>query len=585
MREAESSSQEGIITMRSTLATALVAGLAVGLAVVAVPAAGPAVAVAAPAPGTHAGVLSGPLHQHAAARGKFVGAAVDTNELGDAPYLSAVRTEFGQLTPANAMKWDAIQPSRGQYSFGRADQIMSLAQTNGQSVRGHTLVWHSQTPSWVQNLDAASLRTAMVDHITTVMGRYRGRIAYWDVVNEAFNEDGTLRNSFWLQRLGSGYIAEAFRAARAADPTARLYINDYNTDGIGAKSDGMYNLVRQLQQQGVPIDGVGFQAHLAVQYGFPNQMRQNLQRFADLGLDVSITELDVRMQLPVTAAKTTTQNNYYRDATNACLGVTRCVGITLWGYSDKYSWIPSAFPGEGSAHLSDANLVRKPAYTAMHDALAGGQPPTDTTPPTQPGTPTASGVTSTGATLAWTASTDTGGSGLAGYVVYREQGTTDPVLAQPTTNGATLTGLTPATTYQVYVRARDGAGNLSTPSATVSVTTLPGSGPGGTCRVTYSAGNWGGSNGFTGTVTIANTGTTSVDGWTLRFSFPAGQRLTEGWSATWSQPAGSAAVSATNLSWNATIAPGGSVQIGFNATHTGSNPAPTAFTLNNTTCG
>lgn len=574
--------------MRSTLVAALVGGLIlpIGLATPAPTPTPASVSASASAQRADAGpgIQSGPLHQHAAARGKFAGTAVDTNELGDAPYLAGVRTEFGQLTPANAMKWDAIQPSRGQYSFGRADQIMALAETNGQSVRGHTLVWHSQAPSWVQNLDTASLRTAMVDHITTVMGRYRGRIAYWDVVNEAFNEDGTLRNSFWLQRLGSGYIAEAFRAARAADPTARLYINDYNTDGIGAKSDGMYNLVRSLQQQGVPIDGVGFQAHLAVQYGFPSTMRQNLQRFADLGLDVSITELDVRMQLPATAAKTTTQNNYYRDATNACLGVTRCVGVTVWGWSDKYSWIPNTFPGEGSAHLTDNALVRKAAYTAMHDALAGGTPPVDTTPPTQPGTPVASAVTSTGATLAWAASTDAGGSGLAGYVVYREQGATDPVLAQPTSNGAVLTGLTPATAYQVYVRARDGAGNLGPPSATVTFTTLPGGGT-GTCRVAYTASNWGGANGFTAGVTITNTGTATVNGWTLRFAFTAGQRVTDGWSAMWTQPAGSAAVSATNLAWNATIAPGGSVGIGFNGSHTGANPAPTAFTLNGTTCG
>jgi endo-1,4-beta-xylanase len=526
---------------------------------------------------------SGPLQSHAAARGKFVGTAVDTNELNDAPYLSAVDSEFGQLTPANAMKWDALQPNPGQFSFTRADQIMNLAQQNGQTVRGHTLVWHSQTPGWVQNLDATAMRTAMQTHITTVMDRYEGDIYAWDVVNEPLNEDGTLRNSFWLQRLGESYIADAFRAARAADPNAKLYINDFNTDGLGAKSDGMFRLVSSLLEDGVPIDGVGFQGHLAVQFGFPSQMQQNLQRFANLGLDVAVTELDVRMQLPVDANKVSTQNTYYRNVVNACLGVTRCVGVTFWGYSDKYSWIPSTFPGEGSAHMADENMQRKQAYTAVHDTLAGGSTP-DTTPPTAPGTPSASGVTGNTAGLSWSASTDTGGSGLAGYNVYREQGATDPLLGQSTTNSTTLTGLTPSTAYQVYVRARDGSGNLSTPSATVSFTTQAGGGT-GACQVAYTASGWGGGGGFTAGVMITNTGSSAVNGWTLAFSFTGGQRVTlPGWGATWAQAPGSAAVTATNLSWNGTLAPNATAGIGFNGTFTGSNPAPASFTLNGANC-
>jgi endo-1,4-beta-xylanase len=523
---------------------------------------------------------SASLGEHAAARGKYFGNAVDNNELNDAQYRPIVTSEFGQLTPANAMKWDATEPNPGQFTYTRGDEIVNLARQSGQTVRGHTMVWHSQTPGWVQNLDATALRTAMQNHITNVANHYEGQLYAWDVVNEALNEDGTLRNSFWLQKLGSGYIADAFRAARAADPNVKLYINDYNTDGVGAKSNGMYTLVQQLLQQGVPIDGVGFQAHLAIQYGFPTSMQQNLQRFADLGLDVAITELDVRMQLPSDSAKLTTQATYYRNATNACLAVTRCVGITAWGFTDKYSWVPNTFPGEGAALLVDANFQRKPAYTAVHDALAGGSTP-DTTPPSAPGTPTASGITATGATLSWSPSTDTGGSGLAGYNVYREQGATDPLLAQPTSGTTTLTGLTPSTQYQVYIRARDGAGNLSTPSAPVTFTTVAGP-SGGTCQIGYNAANWGGGNGFTATVTITNTGTTPLSGWTLAFTFPSGQRLTPpGWSATWTQTTG---VTATNLSWNGTIAPGMSVGVGFNGTYAGTNTPPTAFTLNGANC-
>jgi endo-1,4-beta-xylanase len=520
---------------------------------------------------------SGPLREHAAAHGKYFGDAVDTGEITDGAYRPHIAAEFSQLTPGNAMKWDATEPNPGQFSYARGDEIVALAEQNGQTVRGHTLVWHQQTPNWVQSLDATALRTALRNHIQNVVTHYRGDLYAWDVVNEPLNEDGTFRDSFWYQKLGSSYIADAFRAARAADPDVKLYINDYNTDGLGAKSDGMYRLVQDLLAQGVPIDGVGFQAHLAIQYGFPNQMQQNLQRFAALGLDVAITELDVRMQLPADSTKLTTQATYYRNVTNACLAVARCVGITTWGYTDKYSWVPSTFPGEGAALLVDENFQRKPAYTAVHDALAGGSTP-DTTAPTAPGTPSASAVAATGASLSWTASTDTGGSGLAGYTVYRADGT---VLAQPTTNGVTLTGLTPSTQYQVYVRARDGAGNLSAVSATTTFTTT--AGQAGTCVVGYNASGWGGGGGFTATVTITNTGTTPVNGWTLAFTFPSGQRLTApGWSATWAQT--NTAVTATNLSWNQTIAANGSIGIGFNGTYSGTNTSPTAFTLNGSQC-
>lgn len=521
-----------------------------------------------------------PLRVHAQSRGVYIGDAVDNNEITDAQYRPLIGTEFSSLTPGNAMKWDATEPNPGQFNYSRGDAIVDLAESNNQSVRGHTLVWHNQTPGWVQNLDATALRSALQNHITNVVNHYEGQLYAWDVVNEPLNEDGTMRNSFWYQKLGTSYIADAFRAARAVDPNVKLYINDYNTDGMGAKSDGMYRLVQSLLDQGVPIDGVGFQAHLAIQYGFPSQMQQNLQRFADLGLDVAITELDVRMQLPADSTKLATQATYYRNVVNACLAVSRCVGITTWGYTDKYSWVPSTFPGEGAALLVDENFQVKPAYTAVHDALAGGSTP-DTTPPTTPGTPTASNVTATSASLSWSASTDSGGSGLAGYNVYREQGSTDTQLGQSSTNSTTLTGLSPNTQYQVYVRARDGAGNLSSPSATVTFTTQdgPATGP---CRVAYTASNWGGGGGFTAGVTITNTGTSTINGWTLSFTWPSGQTIREGWNATYSQTG--ATVTATNVSYNGTLPANGSTQIGFNGSYTGTNTPPNTFTLNGATC-
>jgi endo-1,4-beta-xylanase len=290
------------------------------------------------------------------------------------------------------------------------------------------------------------------------------------------------------------------------------------------------------------------------------------------------------MQNPRDATKDTTQATYFRNMVNACLGVgARCNQITFWGFTDRFSWVPDTFPSECCALLYDQDYNPKPAYTAVHDALGGGS--TDTTPPTQPGTPTAANVTSSSASLTWTASTDAGGSGLAGYNIYRRQGTTDTALTQSTTNSASLTGLAPSTQYVMVVRARDGAGNLSTPSGTVTFTTQPGSG-GGTCRVGYSASSWGGGGGFTASVTIANTGSAAINGWTLSFNYTAGQRLTPpGWAATWTQAPGSATVTATNLDWNRTLnAGGGNTTIGFNGVFTGSNPSPASFTLNGTLC-
>jgi mannan endo-1,4-beta-mannosidase len=270
-----------------------------------------------------------------------------------------------------------------------------------------------------------------------------------------------------------------------------------------------------------------------------------------------------------------------RDATyTAWTDAVRTGGGDGWNF-----WLLTGIQDDGQLYPDyDGFRVVTPSATATvlaNAAVAMGGGGSDTTPPTTPGTPSVSSVTSTSAALSWAVSTDSGGSGLAGYTVYREQGATDPVLAQPSAASTTLTGLAPGTQYQVYVRARDNAGNLSAASALASFTTPA---PQGGCRVTYGASNWGGSNGFTANLTIANTGASTINGWTLSFAFPAGQRLTEGWSAVWSQPAGSATVTATPLDWNRSLAPGGSTTIGFNATHTGSNPPPASFTLNGQVC-
>ncbi|MFE6284288.1 endo-1,4-beta-xylanase [Streptomyces sp. NPDC057877] len=297
----------------------------------------------------------------AAEKGRYFGTAVAGNRLSEAQYVSTLNTEFNSVTAENEMKWDAVEPSRGTFTFGAGDQIVNHAQSRGMSVRGHTLVWHSQLPSWVGNLAASELRSAMNNHINQVMGRYKGKIHSWDVVNEAFQDgsSGARRNSPFQDKLGNGFIEEAFRTARAADPAAKLCYNDYNTDGVNAKSNAVYNMVRDFKSRGVPIDCVGFQSHFNSASPVPSDYQANLQRFADLGVDVQITELDIE-------GSGTSQANSYSNVVRACLAISRCTGITVWGVTDKYSWRSS-----GTPLLFDGNYNKKPAYTAVLNALGG----------------------------------------------------------------------------------------------------------------------------------------------------------------------------------------------------------------------
>jgi endo-1,4-beta-xylanase len=310
----------------------------------------------------------------AAARGTGVriGTAVDMTALAaDAPYRTAVAREFSTVTPENVMKWESVEPQQGVYNWGPADDLIDFARAHGQTVRGHTLVWHSQNPSWLTE-DAFSpteLRALLRRHIFAEVGHFKGRIWAWDVVNEAFNDDGTLRDTIWLRNLGPGYIADAFRWAHQADPNAKLFLNDYNNEGLNAKSDAYYALVKQLKAERVPVQGYGMQGHLAVQYGLPGDVLANARRFDALGLQTAFTEVDVRMPLPPDGTKVAAQSQGFTTLLTACLLTRHCVSYTLWGFTDKYSWVPGVFAGQGSATPMDENFTPKPAYHALHDTL------------------------------------------------------------------------------------------------------------------------------------------------------------------------------------------------------------------------
>ncbi|MDX6621892.1 MAG: endo,4-beta-xylanase [Gaiellales bacterium] len=306
------------------------------------------------------------------ADGVTLGAAVRASNLPDRHYAAAFTRYYGSLTPENEMKMLYAEPAPGVYDFAPADRLVNFAIATGKLLRGHTLVYGNQLPDWVTSPAVPwtrdSLLAVMRDYITTMMRHFAGRVEEWDVVNEAFNEDGTLRDNLWLQKIGPSYIEKAFTWAHQADPKALLFYNDYNLEYGGPKQDGAYDLVKGLVRKGVPIDGVGFQTHLDTQYDIPD-LETTMKRFAKLGLKTAETEVDVRTTLPVTSVELSAQKAGYAETLQACLLVKACISYTVWGFGDAYSWIPGVFPGEGAADVYDDHLVAKPEYTALQTVL------------------------------------------------------------------------------------------------------------------------------------------------------------------------------------------------------------------------
>ncbi|HLK00532.1 MAG TPA: endo-1,4-beta-xylanase, partial [Streptosporangiaceae bacterium] len=297
------------------------------------------------------------LRGQAAQIGLRIGTAVIPFDLNHPAYQDIVASQFSVVTPGNEMKWQVVEPVQGQFDWSGADRLVAFAEQHDQLVRGHTLVWHNQLPDWLTTgvangtISNAALRDLLRQHIMTEVGRYRGKIWQWDVANEFFTDSNpsTINpNDFWVSHLGSGIIADAFRWAHQADPHALLFYNDYNIageDGTNAKSDAVYAFVQQLKAAGVPISGVGDQGHLDTQYGFPYQMTQDLQRYAQLGLKVAITEADVRTfvntaadQVPTDHLATFAQPYEFSQMLKACLAVRQCISFTVWGFGDADSW-------------------------------------------------------------------------------------------------------------------------------------------------------------------------------------------------------------------------------------------------------
>jgi endo-1,4-beta-xylanase len=329
-------------------------------------------AVLVTAPGADAAAST--LGAAAAQSGRYFGTAIAGSRLGDSTYTTIASREFNMVTAENEMKPDATEPNQNQFNFSAGDQIYNWAVGHGAKVRGHTLAWHAQQPGWMQNMGGSSLRNAMINHIQKVMAHYQGKLAYWDVVNEAFNEDGSRRSSN-LQSTGNDWIEVAFKTARAADSSTKLCYNDYNIDNWNyAKTQGVYNMVRDFKSRGVPIDCVGLQAHFTGGSSVPSNLQTTISSFAALGVDVALTEVDV----------TNSNTSQYAALTQACMNVARCVGITVWGVRDSDSWRSNESP-----LLFDGSGNKKAAYNSVLNVLnSGGTTTTPTTTPTGTGTTT-----------------------------------------------------------------------------------------------------------------------------------------------------------------------------------------------------
>jgi len=299
----------------------------------------------------------------AAQTNRYFGTAVAQFKLNDSQYTTILDREFNMITPENEMKWDTIEPSQNNFNFGPGDTIVNHATAHNIRMRGHNLVWHSQLPGWVSNIhDANTLRNVMNNHITAEATHYRGKIYAWDVVNEAFADGGSgqQRSSPFHDLLGNGFIEEAFRTAHTADPAAKLCYNDYNIENwTDAKTQGVYRMVQDFKNRGVPIDCVGLQSHFG-SGGPPSNFGTTISSFAALGVDVQLTELDI-------AQAGSTQ---YANTVKACMNVARCTGITTWGVRDSDSWRSGDNP-----LLFDRSGNKKAAYDSTLAALNSGTPP------------------------------------------------------------------------------------------------------------------------------------------------------------------------------------------------------------------
>jgi endo-1,4-beta-xylanase len=325
-----------------------------------------------------------PLRQVAEPHHITIGAAAASQYLNEADYSAVLGSEFSQLQAENEMKFELIHPrpdtDPNPYDFKGGDALVAFAQAQNMLVRGHTLVWHTQVPAWVTKgkLSSTQLGGILHNHIKTVMTHYASKVYAWDVVNEAFIDNGTMRHTIWYDKPGIGadkgtkYIEQVLHWAHEADPNAKLFYNDYDAEVENPKSDAIYAMAKDFKARGIPLDGIGFQTHISLQFDNPDTLvsyARNLERFAKLGLELHITELDIRLN-DSSPSSLSAQAKLYGEITTLCVQQPACKLLQTWGFTDKHSWIPQFYKGQGWALLWNFEYRKKPAYDAVHDELA-----------------------------------------------------------------------------------------------------------------------------------------------------------------------------------------------------------------------
>lgn len=304
----------------------------------------------------------------------YIGAAAWTNHLYTSAHAELMGQEFNMFTPEHEAKWCMISTGPGTYDFDKFDELVEFAEAHDMVIHGHALVWHSCSPDWVEN--ATWTRDEAIEvlrnHITTVVSRYKGRIAYWDVVNEAF--DGpNYRDTAWLRLIGEDYIEMAFQFAHEADPDAILLYNDYGGEQMNSKSDAIYRMAQDFVERGIPLHGIGMQSHFDLGNIRFDSIADNMQRLAELGLEVQLTEVDIKYLGDADEEILRRQAADYYHLMETCLDAENCTAFVVWGVTDKYSWLRSAsFFNNPTVEplLFDADYKPKPAYFALMDLLA-----------------------------------------------------------------------------------------------------------------------------------------------------------------------------------------------------------------------
>jgi len=309
---------------------------------------------------------------------KFMGTAFTSFFPNTNPqYLPILQKQFGGVTPENEMKWSVIEPEEGVFNFTGADIIVAEARKTGQKIRGHNFMWTSQTPEYVTNqTDPVKLTAILEEHINAVMGRYCKDLYAFDVVNEPLNSDGTFADSVWFNVLGPSFIELGLNLSHKACPTAKLYVNDFSVEDVNTKSQTYAAMAKELRAKGVHWDGMGFESHFILNE-VAGDIGASMKQFTDLGMDVALTELDIRGPVDgllgeLNATQLEQQAEQYAFYITACLENPQCVSMTVWEFGDSLSWVPGAFPNMGGADLYDFNFNPKPAFFSTQKALING---------------------------------------------------------------------------------------------------------------------------------------------------------------------------------------------------------------------